>query len=152
LPEHHGFFREVSQNPNLVAEGITIHPDAVSIDELRARAWKILEPPYQEQLAALGGEFNEAHSKGLGSDDLQQVSEAAAAGRVATLLIEADRQIAGRLDSATGKIERKELSDPKMDDLLDDLAECVEKTSGLVRVLPAERMPAQTGVAATFRY
>ena len=152
LPEHHGFFRQVSQNPHLLAEGITIHPDAVSIDELRARAWKILEPCSQEQLAALGGEFDEARSKGLGSDDLEQVAEAAAAGRVATLLIEADRQIAGRLDGATGKIERKELSDPQVDDLLDDLAECVGKTSGLVRVLPAERMPAQTGVAATFRY
>ncbi|MDQ3117488.1 MAG: hypothetical protein M3Q86_12920 [Verrucomicrobiota bacterium] len=152
LAEHHGFFRQVSQNPHLLAEGITIHPEAVSLDDLRARAWKILEPQYHERLTALGAAFKEARAKDLGSDDLDQVAEAAAAGRVATLLIEADRQIAGRLDGATGKIERKELSNPQVDDLLDDLAEWVGKTSGLVRVLPAEWMPAQTGVAATYRY
>lgn len=152
LPEHHGFFREVSHNPHLLAEGITIHPDAVSLDELRARAWKIFEPRYNEQLAVLGGEFKEALSKGLGSDDLAQVAVAAAGGRVATLLIEADRQIAGRLDAATGKIEQEKLDDPRIDDLLDDLSESVGKTSGLVRVMPAERMPTQTGVAAIYRY
>jgi hypothetical protein len=33
------------------------------------------------------------------------VATAAVTGRVATLLIEADRQMAGRLDGATGRLE-----------------------------------------------
>jgi hypothetical protein len=152
LPEHHGVFREVSQNPNLVADGITIHPDAVDLDELRTRAWKVLEPRYDEQLVELKGRFGEAQSKGMGTDDLEQAAEAAAAGRVATLLIEADREIAGRLDPASGKIEDKELGDPQVDDLLDDLAEAVAQTAGAVHVIPAEQMPTKTGVAAIYRY
>ena len=78
--------------------------------------------------------------------------QAAAAGRVATLLIEADRQIAGRLDGATGRVECAEPSDPEVDDLLDDLGELVEKMGGQVLVVPAEQMPARTGLAATYRY
>ena len=71
-----------------------------------------------------------AKSKGLGSDDLAQIAQAAAAGRVATLLIESDRQIPGRLDGATGQVEIADLSHPQVDDLLDDLGELVEKMGG----------------------
>jgi hypothetical protein len=152
LPEHHHLFHRVSHNPFLMAEGLTINPDALPIDELRQRAWQVVEPQYQARLAKLADEFAVAKSKGLGSDDLAQVSQAAAAGRVAKLLIESDRQIAGRLNAATGQFELADLSHPQVDDLLDDLVELVEKIGGGVFVIPAERMPTRTGLAATFRY
>lgn len=152
LPEHHDLFRRISHNPFLIAEGLTINPDALPIDELRERAWQVLEPHYQARLAELGEEFEQARSKGLGSIDLSQVAQAASDGRVATLLVEADRQIAGRLDDATGRVEVADLSHPQVDDLLDDLGELVEKTGGQVLVIPAEQMPGQTGLAATYRY
>lgn len=82
-----------------------INPDAQPIGELRERIWKVIEPQYQTQLVKLSEEFGQARSEGRGSDDLVQVAEAAAASRVATLLIEADRQIAGRLDDATGWVD-----------------------------------------------
>jgi hypothetical protein len=152
LPEHHHRFHQVSHNPFLMAEGLTINPDALPIDELRKSAWQVFEPQYQARLATLADEFAVAKSKGLGSEDLAQVAQAAAAGRVATLLIEADRQIAGRLDGATGRVMVAELSNPQVDDLLDDLGELVGKMGGRVLVLPAERMPGLTGLAATYRY
>ena len=152
LPEHHYLFRQVSQNPFLMAEGLTINPDTLPTDELRERAWQVVEPQYQARLAALADEFAMAKSKGLGSDDLAQVAQAAAAGRVATLLIESDRQIAGQLDDATGRVEVADLSHPQVDDLLDDLGELVGKMGGRVLVIPAEQMPGQTGLAATYRH
>jgi hypothetical protein len=39
LPEHHDLFRRISHNPFLIAEGLTINPDVLPIDELRERAW-----------------------------------------------------------------------------------------------------------------
>jgi len=93
-----------------------------------------------------------AKSKGLGQDDVKQVAEAAAAGRIATLLIEADRQIPGRIDGATGEVEFKDVNHPEADDLLDDLGELVLKTGGRVVVVPAEQMPTKTGAAATCRF
>jgi hypothetical protein len=152
LPEHHHLFRQVSHSPFLMAEGLTINPDALSIDELRERAWQVVEPQYQARLVALADEFAVAKSKGLGSDDLAQVAQAAAAGRVATLLIESNRQIAGRLDVSTGRVEVADLSHSQVDDLLDDLGELVGKMGGRVLVIPAERMPGPTGLAATYRY
>lgn len=152
LPEHHHLFHQISHNPFLMAEGLTINPDALPIDELRKRAWQVVEPQHRARLATLADEFAVAKSKGLGSDDLAQVAQAAAAGRVATLLIEADRQIAGRLDGATGRIELADLNHSQVDDLLDDLGELVEKMGGRVLVIPAERMPTRTGLAATYRH
>jgi hypothetical protein len=152
LPEHHHLFRRVSHNPLLIAEGISVNPDAVPIDELRNLAWQVVEPQYLAGLAALTDEFMGSKPKGLGSDDLRQVAQAAAAGRVATLLIESDRHITGRLDSATGLVEVADLSNPHVDDLLDDLGELVGNLGGRVMVLPAEQMPGRTGLAATYRY
>lgn len=152
LSEHHHLFHSISHNPFLMAEGLHINPDDLSIDELRERAWQVVEPQYQAKLAKLASEFAEAKSKELGSDDLAQVAQAAAAGRVAALLIEADRQIAGRLNSATGWIEFSEISNPQVDDLLDDLGDLVAKKGGLVMVIPSGLMPGQTGLAATYRY
>ena len=152
LPEHHHRFQQVSHNPFLMAEGLTINPDDLSIDELQERAWQVVEPQYQARLATLVDEFAVAKSKGLGSDDLVQVAQAAAGGRVATLMIEADRQIAGRLDSATGRFELADLSHPQVDDLLDDLGELVERMGGRVLVIPAERMSTRTGLAAIYRH
>jgi hypothetical protein len=152
LPEHQHLFRRISHNPFLIAGGITINPVTLPIDELRKRAWQVVEPEYQATLATLAEEFAGAKSKGLGSDDLTQVAQAAAAGRVATLLIESDRQIAGPLDGATGRVETADLSDPQVGDTLDDLGELVEKMGGRVLVIPPERMPSHTGLAATYRY
>jgi len=152
LSEHHHLFRQVSHNSLLMADGLTINPDTLPIDELRKRAWQVVEPQYQARLAALVDAFEQARSNERGSDDLERVAEAAAAGRVETLLIEAERQVAGRVDAATGRIEPADLSHPQVDDLLDDLGELVEKMGGRVFVIPAEGMPGRTGLAASFRY
>ena len=152
LPEHQGHFRKHCQNPFLLEEGIIIHPDALLMAEFRESAWNIFQPRYQARLAALADEFAVAKSKGLGQEDVKQVAEAAAAGRVATLLIEGDRQIPGRIDGATGEVEFKDVNHPEADDLLDDLGELVLKTGGRVVVVPADRMPTTTGAAATFRF
>ncbi len=78
LPEHHGMFHEVSHNPFLLEESIDVHPDALqSTDELRQRAWSLIEPRYLERLAALVEQFGTAKAKGLGEADLAQVAGAA---------------------------------------------------------------------------
>ena len=152
LPEHHHLFREVSHNALLLPSGIDVNPDALSPDQLRARAWQAVAPQFLAQQMRWAGEFGAARAKGLGSDNPDDVARAAAAGRVAMLLIEAERQIAGHLDDSSGRIIAADLDNPRIDDLLDDLGALVERMGGQVHVLPAERMPSTTGLAATFRH
>jgi len=153
LPDHQYMFHELSHNPFLVEESIDTHPDAMSsIDELRRRAWQVMEPHYLVRLAAWVEEFGNARVHGLGDDDLPQVAKATVAGRVATLLIEADREIPGRVDTVTGDIETADLADPEVDDVLDDLGTLALKMGGHVVIVPRERMPTETGIAAIYRY
>jgi hypothetical protein len=56
------------------------------------------------------------------------------------------------MDSTTGQIKLAGLSHPEVDDLLDDLGEMVATAGGRVVVMPSQRMPTQTGVAAVFRF
>ncbi len=142
LAEHQALFRRVSQNPALVEAGITTNPDALSAEELREQAWEIFEPQYRARLEAIKEEAALASSREQGSDDLTEVAAAAAAGRVQTLLLEAGRQLPGRLDPATGEVARGELDDPQTDDLLDDL---VATMGGEVVVVPAGTMTTETG-------
>jgi hypothetical protein len=152
LPEHHSLFHSVSRNPFLMQEGLEIHPEALELDALREQAWQVVEPQYLARLADLAEAFGTAMSNDLGEQDPAQVARAAVAGQVATLLIEADRQIPGRIDAATGAVETDELSESDVDDMLDDLGEIVVRAGGEVVVVPAERMPTSTGVAAIYRY
>lgn len=124
----------------------------MSLEDLRASAWSIFEPLYQGKLAALGEDFAVAKSQGLGLDDLALISQAVADGRVATLLIEADREIVGHIDEGSGDLHLDTAGHPPSDDLLDDLGEGVLKNGGRVFVVPAAQMPATTGAAAVCRF
>jgi hypothetical protein len=152
LPEHHHLFREVSHNPFLMASGLMADPQGLTHDALRQRAWDVAAPQQQAQQADWSDAYAAAAANGLGSEELSQVAHAAVAGRVARLLIEAERQVAGRIDASTGRIDFSDLGSPRVDDVLDDLGTLVESMGGEVHVLPAERMPCRTGVAATFRH
>jgi Bacterial archaeo-eukaryotic release factor family 3 len=152
LPEHRQLFHQVSHNPFLVDRGIDTHPDALSGDELRARAWQVMEPRYLARLAALAEAFGVATSNDLGDDELAHIATAVVAGRVATLLIDADREVPGRIDAVTGDFEVDDLADPTVDDVLDDLAVLSLRFGAQVVIVPTERMPTETGVAAIYRY
>ncbi|HSM47051.1 MAG TPA: hypothetical protein VK872_04490 [Draconibacterium sp.] len=153
LPEHHNLFQKVSKNPLLLPKGIAINPSSVSPDQLAKMAWEIMEPEYNLKLDSLVERFEQARANGKGSDDYKEVAVAAVEGRIDTLIVEADRIIAVRVTNlVTGNTQKKDLSNPKVDDLLDDMGELVIKMGGQVMVLPAEKMPSETGLAAIFRY
>lgn len=152
LPENESLFRKHSRNPHLLPEGIGAAAETMPIDELRQRAWALIEPAYLAKLAAHVDAFGAAQAREQASGDLSQAAKSAVEGRVATLLVEAERRIPGRIDAQTGAIEHDKLSNPEIDDMLDDLAELVHKNGGEVVVVPAERMPTQSGLAAIYRY
>jgi Bacterial archaeo-eukaryotic release factor family 3 len=152
LPEMQHAFREASRNPLLVETGVAISPEALDIDALRSHAWQQFEPHYVARLGKLVDGFEAARAKGLGANLIDDVAAAAVAGRIGTLLVEADREIPGRLDGATGAVTPADLADPEVDDLIDDIAEAVLRAKGEVVVVPTERMPGECGLAAILRF
>ncbi len=152
LKEHHAEFRSVSHNPFLMDDGLMLDASSLSADELREKTWKKIEPLYLERLRKLIERCQAARADQQGSCELSEVVPAALDGRVEALLIEADRQIPGKVDVEARRVERADLEDPQTDDVLDDLAEIVLRTRGEVVIVPAERMPGKTGLAAIYRF
>ena len=153
LPEHHDRFQQVNENPMLLPEGIEINAQSVSIKKLAALAWEVMEPVYFKKIGDIVGKYKQAKANGLGSDAIDDVTDAAESGRVDTLLIEEGRIIAKRLrNKATGTFEMMDLTQPKLDDLLDDIGELVNKTGGNVLIIPQDKMPSTSGLAAILRY
>lgn len=153
LPEHHSLFQKVNKNPSLLPTSITVNTESISTDKLIELAWEVMEPDYLRKLESLAQKFQQAKANDLGSDNIKEVVEAAKAGRVDTLLVEADRVIAERLrNKVTGTFKQADSTQPILDDLLDDIGELVTRMDGKVMIMPAEKMPAKTGLAAIFRY
>jgi hypothetical protein len=152
LPENRHAFRAVTTNPRLLDATLDVNAEDLSETELRDRAWQAILPSYVARLAALLDGIHAATARHAGSLDLADVARAAYQGRVATVLIDADRRIAGTIDAATGALAIDALAHPAGADVLDDVGEQVLRTGGEVIVVPSERMPSDSGVAAAFRY
>lgn len=153
LPEHHSLFHKINKNPLLLKESVYKNPEYISTDNLAKMAWEVMEPVYLLKIKNLAEQFSKAKANNMGSDDLVMTAAAVAAGRVATLLVEADRIIPGKItDNSTGSIEKGPINNPETDDLLDDIASMATKMGSDVLVIPPHDMPSQTGLAATFRY
>lgn len=152
LDEHFGLFKDISDNPHLVDEGIRKDFRSLSLTELKNEAWNLVEPVYLQKTEDLTDRYNLQRNKFLASHDLAEVARAAVDNRVDTIMVEADRIIAGAVNKETGEIEAGDLDDPKVGDLLNAISLVVLKNKGEVVVLPKDRMPSETGLAAIFRY
>src|SRR6185312_7799631 len=93
LPEYHAEFRRVTCNPFLEQDGVAKHPGSLQPEQLRAEAWRAVEPKYLARLARLTEDHRTAAARGLAASDLEEVARAAFAGRIGVLLVEADRVI-----------------------------------------------------------
>lgn len=151
LAENCSLFKELSNNPYLTDDSITIDYASMEIEQLREKAWKIIEPVYLNKTKKVVDDFLESRSNLMGSEFLTDVAKAAYENRVKMLLIEDDRAIWGKLDYDIDKLVYGDVHNPDYDDILDYISKMVLVAGGEVIVLPKENMPCSTGLAAVFR-
>jgi len=152
LPEYHGIIREVFDSPHLIDPAIGRDPfKDIDEDQLHQLAVEAVEPVIEQRKSELMNRYGNAVSHDRGTDDLETIAARAVAGRVALLILDQDKQVAGTIDQQTGQIQRQSLDDPHIDDLLDDIAEHVMRNGGEVYNIEHPRMPSDTGAVAIFR-
>lgn len=152
LAEYHTTFKELSHNPFLQNQGIKSDFEALSLEQMREQAWEMIEPQYLEKTEKLVDDFESSKANGQGSEKIEEVVMAASEDRISRLILEDGRLYPGKINLDNGEIETVNMEDTAVDDVMDDLAELVFKSGGEVVVLPEERMPVETGVAAIFRW
>ncbi|MDX1679020.1 hypothetical protein [Arsukibacterium sp.] len=144
LPENQGFFRQVSNNPHLLADGVTVDLSELDPDKLREQCWQLMAASYDKKIDDLLQQYNQSANQGLASNKLADIEQAAKIGRIATLMVGKDRLDVAKVDKYHASNEHP--------DLLEELVLKVIELGGEVVVIPPERLPGHSEAAAIYRF
>lgn len=146
-------YRDASTYDLLLDTPITGNPEHLRPEELRERAWELLEPYLNERIAEAQADFEEALAYGRASDDMKAIVLAARDGRVGALFGASDREYWGRVPAAGEDVQMRAQPQPGDYDLIDHAAVNTMLQGGHAYLLPMEQVPGEgTGAAAILRY
>jgi hypothetical protein len=145
-------YRKASTQARLLDAGIPGNPEALRAEELRARAWPLVEPEFRRAREAALARYRELAGTGKATSALELVLPAAAQGRIDVLFVPVGVQRWGRFDPESTALELHDDAKPGDDDLLNHAAVHTVLSRGTVYAVPPGDMPDGAPVAAVFRY
>jgi hypothetical protein len=144
-------YRGLSRYPFVAEHGIEGNFDEAGAEDLRERAWPLVQELFRERREQALEELIVARGRRLAELDLRTIGRHAIQGRVRRLFLGEGGYVPGVFDFETGEI-RPAKEDELSDEVLDDLAQAVVVRDGEVMTLPAEEMPEEAPVAALLRW
>lgn len=152
---YHPIYRTVSRLSTLAGDGIHGNVSDWDAERLHDAAWPIASRRADDWIEEALGLWEQGYGRGKTESDLATALRLGVAGRIRALLTERSRLIWGQLDRTTGEAnilgENGADPDPSAADLLNELAGLTIRHGGKTLILPADRMPTQTGLAAILR-
>lgn len=145
-------FREVSAYSHLAESVIYGKPELLSDEELRDRAWQLLQPELQGVRRRTAERFGELAGTGRASSDVTEILPAAQNGRVEALFLACDADVWGQLDPAMGEVLVHSVPQEGDEDLLDTAALLSLRHGGTVYGVRHNEVPGGAPLAAVFRY
>jgi release factor family 7 len=147
-------YREASSYHNLLKDGIIGNPDRENLKSLHAKAWKIVQPLFEESQKKAFEKFEQLHGQksDLAVSDIKTAVKAARFGQVETIFVPLGLQKWGRYDAGKNKVMLKQEPGPEHEDLFDLAATETFLNSGQVFAVPPEQMPGGAEVAVILRY
>lgn len=145
-------YREISGYPWVAAAVIPGNPEHLRDEELRDRAWKLLEPSFQESRRHMAERYGELSRTGRASADVSKILPAARHGRVEALFVNCDEEVWGRVDDIAGEVRIHASQENGDEDLLDAAALFSLRNGGTVYGVGRGEVPGGGRLAAVFRY
>jgi hypothetical protein len=145
-------YRENSQYPTLMEEGISGNPDLKSSDDLHKLAWDIVQSHFQKDQDIALAKYRQLVGTNRVSLETREIIPAAAAGRIESLFVATGNHQWGRYDTASAQVTLHEKEEPGDEDLLDTAAIHTLVNSGIVHAMEMSRMPYACAMAAVYRY
>lgn len=147
-------YKRVNSYPHLLEEGITGNPEVLKPEDLHTQAWAIVQPKFQQAEKEAIDRFREfsGNNQEQASDALKEVVPAAYNQRIDSLFVAVDHQQWGSFDPQSNTVQLHEQHQAGDQDLLDLAAVYTVLNGGTVFAVESERVPAQSPIAAVFRY
>ena len=146
------FYRENNSYHHLLEQGILGNPDGLDEGQIHQAAWAIVESHFAEGRRTSLQHFADLSGTAKTSDRLEEILPAACHGRVRTLFLQMQARAWGKFDAEKLSVETHDQPASDDVDLIDLATVCVLQNRGMVYALPPDQMPAQSPVAAMFRY
>lgn len=143
-------YREANHYKGLVDTCAPGNPEGLSPEELRVRAWEVVQPHFEAAREAQRAAFAQAAGTGRGGSDLEEVLLAALDGRVHTLFIPLGEQVWGEIDHDARTLTLKD-EGPESYDLYDMAAATTLQYGGTVFTTESD-VPGEGAVAAIYRF
>lgn len=145
-------FRDASDYPNILMEGVSGSPDRLKPEEIHAQAWPLVERIFTQAEKDAVDRYHQVTAQGKTLTDVKQAVQAADHGRVETLFVPVGLQIWGKVDPQKGEIVIHTEKQPGDEDLLDLAAVHTLANRGEVYAVAKDQMPVNEPVAAILRY
>ncbi|MBN2247058.1 MAG: hypothetical protein JW733_00010 [Coriobacteriia bacterium] len=144
-------YHEVSTCPSLLTEAVTGNPDALGDQALRDRSWAIAAEAFGRSGETTLETIAEAWASPQVTTGPQPIREAAAAGRIASLLISEAAGWWSDDETGSGIVQYDDYPDAD-EDLLQTAALDTLTNGGEVLFFGADRMPHEARTVALLRY
>jgi hypothetical protein len=145
-------YRQASEYPALVKDGIEGNPEELSPQEIHEQAWPRVKAIFAREVEQAINRFKGQSESEGSSTELDAIVKAAYHGKVDTLFAPLNTQIWGSFDPEANLVARHLKSVPGDEDLTDFAAVHTLKNGGAVYTMPQENIPSDSEIAAIFRY
>lgn len=154
VEEHLPIYQTANSYPHLIeTEVVAGNADHLSAHELHKKAWAVIEPIFMKAQQDDVERYKSLdNSNGLSSSDLKEIIPAAAFRRIETLFVPIGQHVWGRYDAESNTVTLHDEQEQGDEDLLNFAAVQTYLNGGTVHALRPENMPAETSLAATFRF
>ncbi|WP_353719134.1 hypothetical protein [Dyadobacter sp. 676] len=145
-------YRAASDYHNICPEALTGSHEHDEIHDLYARARGIMQPYFDQPLDKALTIYANQSATPLSSSIAADIIPAAYYGRLSHLFVRKGATIHGQFDETNASLELHGSEEESSDDLLDMAVIKTLTQGGEAYLLPPERMPAASDIAAVFRY
>lgn len=144
-------YRDANTYPNMSDEAVRGAPNGLKSGEMHARALEAIARDYQRRLDDALATYD--HKVGAGATNrLRDIVTAAHEGRVLTLFVSDSLGQRGSFNEATHSVKGRETGSADDEDLVNSAVVQVILHAGQVFVVPNNKMPNGTPLAATYRF
>ena len=145
-------YRKANHYAHLMDRGVVGNPEPLSAEQLRSRAWEIVEPHFQEAREKALAQYHQLAGTPRASHDPKEIAAAASQGRVQVLFVSRNTHQWGHFDADTQRVRLERSQKGNAVDLLDLCTREVLLKGDQVHVLNPDEVPEGGSVAAIFRY
>jgi hypothetical protein len=145
-------YRSINKYPYLLGECIAGNSDLYSHEELRRRAWLLVEPFYNRSREMAAAQFTKLHGTGRASNDTRELVFAAQIGLIDSLFVAIEGERWGVIDQCGRTVEPASANQPHAEELLDYIAVQTFLNRGMVYVVNRRQVPGGELAAAIYRY